>query len=74
MECAFEYSGIAKIVIPATVGVIGKWAFRFWGSLSDDSFEPGSRLQRIGKEAFREIGEEGEECKQLTIHYKTAVT
>ena len=46
-------SGIEKIVIPASVKVIEQYAFDGCVNLSEVSFAPGSRLQEIGAEAFK---------------------
>lgn len=43
---------IEKIVIPASVEVIGQYAFDGCANLSEVSFAPGSKLKEIGSEAF----------------------
>ena len=47
-------ASIEKIVIPASVKVIGQYAFDGCASLSEVSFAPGSQLKEIGSEAFQD--------------------
>jgi hypothetical protein len=47
--------GISVITIPSNVSVIGERCFDRCLHLQEITFETGSKLQRIEKEAFREI-------------------
>lgn len=52
-SCWFSHSGIRSVEIAASVRELGQYAFHSCGKLRRVSFQPGSRLEKVGKACFR---------------------
>jgi hypothetical protein len=53
---AFNLTGLVEIIIPSSIEIFNEECFFQCGFLFFVTFESGSRLSRIEKEAFRETG------------------
>jgi hypothetical protein len=55
-ETVFRESGLIKIILPASIEVLGEECFYLCKSFSSVTFESSSRLSRIDKRAFYGTG------------------
>jgi hypothetical protein len=51
----FYGTGLVEIIIPSSVEVLGRYCFAACKSLSSVTFESGSRLREVDRDAFGDV-------------------